>query len=434
MIPARLETRLCEVLHKQFRIPPQSAPLTMQRKLSPPSPMPPAAPFLSKKTNRPDRIVPDRSIFVNSYANHKILGLVIPFLIASLLSSSDNLGNRLCAQSPTPPSAFPPDEESTAYLQAKEKLGASSRIVWGEAGPTSLDRWQARSSVEFEGVIVAWETDQLTLVKKNGTGTTTLPGDLLVGITPGWKSPAFERTHQLWLNKDFPAVISSGQKALAEREIPRWQQRLLVTEMIESAVAINQLAVACRIFQALGDDPIPELLLSRIPLPWSTELDHVPPALASEASVWMNHDTPSLRLLGASWSLTGPNRLEAVEKLKELGKLREQTKPTHRLIATYALVQLWRTAPEDTILSSELDHWIQLRDSLPIPMQAGPTVLLATRLEQANQFELALAEWLRILALHADRPAMAKLAQTRSTTLAKQIATLNAQGQPRPNQ
>jgi hypothetical protein len=60
--------------------------------------------------------------------------------------------------------------------------------------------------------------------------------------------------------------------------------------------------------------------------------------------------------------------------------------------------------------------------------------LLATRLEQANQFELALAEWLRILALHADRPAMAKLAQTRSTTLAKQIATLNAQGQPRPNQ
>jgi hypothetical protein len=55
-------------------------------------------------------------------------------------------------------------------------------------------------------------------------------------------------------------------------------------------------------------------------------------------------------------------------------------------------------------------------------------------LEQANQFELALAEWLRILALHADRPAMAKLAQTRSTTLAKQIATLNAQGQPRPNQ
>lgn len=396
--------------------------------------MPSDAAFLSKRTNRPVRIVPYRSIFVNSNATHTSLGLVFPLLVASLLFSSATLGNRLCAQNPPPPSAFSPNEESPAFLQAKEKLGASSRIVWAEAGPSSLDRWQARSLVELEGVIVAWEPEQLTLVKRNGTGTTTLPGDLLVGITPGWKSPAFESTHQLWLNKDFTAVITSGQKALAEREIPRWQQRLLVTEMTESAVAINQLAVACRIFQALGVDPIPELLLSRIPLPWANELDNVPPAVASEASVWMNQEAPTLRLLGASWSLTGPNRLEAVEKLKELAKLKEQTKPNHRLIATYAQVQLWRTAPVDNIVSKELESWIELRDSLQIPTQAGPTALLATRLEQAKEFELALAEWHRILCLHADRPALAKLAQTRSNTLSKQIATLKAIGQPQPNQ
>jgi len=358
--------------------------------------------------------------------------MALAILVTSLIGLSGNPGNTLCAQNPPPSGILPPAEESAAFLQAKEKLGASSRIVWGEVGPSSLDRWQAKSLVEFDGVIVAWEPEQLILVKRNGTGTTTLPGDLLVGITPGWKSPAFERTHQLWLNKDFPKVITSGQMALAEREIPRWQQRLLVTEMIESAVAINQLAVACRIFQAIGDDPIPDLLLSRIPLPWSTELDNVPPAVASEASVWMSKDAPALKLLGATWSLTGPNRLEAVEKLKELAKLNDQAKPTHRLIATYAQAQLWRTTPVDDIVSKDLESWIQLRDSLQIPTQAGPTALLATRLEQANQIELALAEWLRILSLHSDRPSIAKTAQARSNALAKQIAALNAAAQPQP--
>lgn len=360
--------------------------------------------------------------------------MALAILVASLISFSGMLRNTLCAQNLPPSAALPPTEESAAFLQAKEKLGAPSRIVWGEAGSSSLDRWQAKSLVEFDGVIVAWEPEQLTLVKRNGTGTTTLPGDLVVGITPGWKSSAFESTHQLWLNKDFPKVITSGQMALAEREIPRWQQRLLVTEMIESALAINQPAVACRIFQAIVDDPIPDLLFSRIPLPWSTELDNVPPAVASEASVWMNKEAPALKLLGATWSLTGPNRLEAVEKLKELTKLKDQAKPTHRLIATYAQIQLWRTTPVDNVVSIELESWIQLRDSLQIPTQAGPTALLATRLEQANQIELALAEWLRILSLHSDRPSIAKTAQARSNALAKQLATLDATKQTSPNQ
>jgi len=452
MVPMQLVLKLCGALWKQFRFPSQPAPNTMPRKRLPHDTAPPAGQTtgreiptwklrtkmlptqeigcrhsLNRKTNRCSRIVPDGSIFVNSNAGRQVRTMIVALVVANLLCGLNASQNQLWAQNS--PSPSPPGnsiQESPVFVEAKEKLGAPSRFVWAEGGSSSLDRWQARSLLELDGVIVSWETDQLLLVKPNGVGTTTLPGDLLVGITPGWKSPSFERTHQLWLNKEFAKVISSGQSALAEREIPKWQQRLLVTEMIESAMALNQTTVAARIFQALGNEPIPELLLSRIPLPWSTELDHVPPAVATEASVWMNKESPSLKLLGAAWSLTGPNRLEAVEVLKDLAKLKEQSKPTYRLIASYAQVQLWRTIPEDTILSKELDNWYQLRDSLQIPLQAGPTALLATRLEQANQPELALAEWLRILTLHSDRAAIANLAQTHSKALAKKLQPPNS--------
>ena len=346
-------------------------------------------------------IVSDRRMFVNSYARFAAYLLVILWLEQPAFTQNPESGQGSTAT------------RTRAFQEATERLGPSSKLVWAEPGSSSLERWNARSLLEIEGVIVSWEPKQLVLHKAEASGATTFPGDLVVGITPSWKSEAYSQAHQSFVERDFQKMIQQGQAALAQREIPRWQQRVLASEMVEASMAIDQFAIAAKVFSAISEEPSPALLFSRIPLPWTDELERVTPAFAADAASWMDKESSAIKLLGAAWSLSGSQRLRAVEELKSL----TQSKDT--LIADYAAVQLWRLAPADQILSSELDRWIEVRDSLILPLQAGPTALLATRLEQIGKVELALAEWLRILTLHSDRVSLVAKAKKRSDAISK---------------
>lgn len=304
-------------------------------------------------------------------------------------------------------------EGSEFFREAVEKIGPPSQFVWGEAGDHSLNRWQARSQIDLRGVVVSWDSDKLVLIKPDGNGPTNLPGDLVMGFEPAWKSAAYGQVDELFKQQRFREVLQQGQSALSEPGIPRWQQRALVARMVDSAVAIPQYATAGRIFKALAQESPPDLLLSRIPLPWSDELIGVTPSLTQEALGWLDSEIPSLQLLGASWLLGGEHRLKAIEKLKLLSS------GGAGLIPAYSKVQLWRLASPEEILSEKYSDWVALRDGLSLPLQAGPTMLLAHRLEQANQPKLAIAEWLRVASMHSDRYHLAVKAQQRGIDAAK---------------
>jgi len=130
---------------------------------------------------------------------------------------------------------------SPVFQEATQRLGPSSKLVWAEPGSSSLERWTARSLIEIEGVVVSWDPKQLVVLKADASGPTTFPGDLVVGITPGWKSEAYSQAHQSFVVRDFQKMIQQGQAALAQREIPRWQQRVLASEMVEASMAISLL-------------------------------------------------------------------------------------------------------------------------------------------------------------------------------------------------
>ncbi len=307
-----------------------------------------------------------------------------------------------------------PKVESTEYYrQAAQRLGPASKVVWTEPGENSLDRWNPRVQIEVQGVVVSWDTDKLILVKPDGNGPTNFPGDLVIGIDPQWKSPAYAQVHQKYLQHQYREVLQQGQTALSLTEIPRWQQRLLVGEMVEAAVSIQQYATAGRVFKVIAQDSPPDLLMSRIPLPWADEIGSVTPGLIQESLSWMESENPILQLLGAAWLAGTQHRLTAIEKLKSLGS------NSSSRVSEYAKVQLWRTTPPEEILSQKIQQWIDLRDRLSIPLQAGPTALLAYRLEQTNNPNLAIAEWLRVASLHSDRYHLVELANRRSLDLAK---------------
>ena len=306
-------------------------------------------------------------------------------------------------------------QDTEYYLQAVERLGPASKLVWSEPGDNSLDRWRSRSLIDVQGVVVSWEIDKLVLIKPDSKGPTNFPGDLVVGIEPNWKAEPYAQVHQLFVQRNFRQVLQKGQTALGLSEIPKWQQRLLVSEMVDSAAAIEQFSVAARIFKVLAEDPCPELLMSRIPLPWSDEWNRLTPAWTQEVFELMSSQTPSMRLLGASWSLGGPHRLEAIEVLKSLAK------SDTAWIAAYSTIQLWRLSLPEEILSARIEEWIAQRDELPVPLQAGPTMLLAHRLEQANQPKLAIAQWLRVASMHQDRYHLAEQAMGKGIDAARKL-------------
>ena len=311
----------------------------------------------------------------------------------------------------------PNDREGSSqyFQQAVEKMGPASSFVWAEPGDNSLASWNARSLLEGQGVIISWEPDKLVVVKPDANGPTTYPGDLVVGLTPTWKSAAYAQVHELHRKGRFQEVLQKGQAALANPDVPRWQQRALVTEMVDAAVSLRQYGVASKIFRVLAQDTPPNLLLAHIPIPWSDELLQVPPSLAQDALEWIKESNPAMQLLGASWLLGGEHRLAAIETLRQLSK------NSSELVAGYSKSQLWRTSPPDQILSQNLTEWNTIKESLPIPAQAGPSMLLGYRLEQAGELRLAIAEWIRIATLHQDRYDLFQQALQRASNAAKRL-------------
>lgn len=292
----------------------------------------------------------------------------------------------------------PPDAQGSAlFLQAEERLGPESKLQWMELGDTSLMRWDPRQTIAYQGVVAEWDASKLVLVRRDATGPTTVPGDQVIGIEPGWKQEEFATVHKAFVLRQFSDVLRNGQSALKLQNVPRWQQRLLVSEMVQSASALGQWPVAGKVYGYLAQDDPPLLLKASIPLPWSDEALKAGKSMRDAAEEWIGSDNKLMQLLGASWLLGSDKNATAIETLKQLAN--EKTP----MVAAYAKSQLWRTVLPSEIVSNHLASWIEQRDSMPLTMQPGPTMLLAHRLEQAGEWKLAVVEWLRIASLFGDR-------------------------------
>jgi hypothetical protein len=342
---------------------------------------------MKSRVNPPDRtsfIVAQSRRFVNLAPSE-----IIKLLLASWIAGG--------AFHLLPAIAQEEDSSSELYRQALDKLGEESRITWLESGSLSLERWEPGRSIELRGVLVEWEPSRLVLIRKNAVGPTTFPGDQVIGIEAGWKEDSFAEVHRMFTDHRFAEVISQGQTVLKTPSIPRWQQRLIVAEMVQSACALGQWQVAGKIYNVLAQDTAPLLLRAVIPLPWSDELLTAGKGLRESASDWIKKSEPEMQLLGASWLIGSDQNGLAIETLRNLAN------DGSPLVSNYAQAQLWRTVPPSEIESTHHGKWVAVRDKMAISMQAGPTMLLAHRLDQAGAWELAVAEWLRIASLHGDR-------------------------------
>ena len=281
--------------------------------------------------------------------------------------------------------------------RAEEKFGKDSRIWFSEPGDKSLARWDPPELFEDLGIILEWNAKNLVLLRPEAKRETTISGDFVVRIEPSWTEPG-EKIHRLFEQRQFPLVLTQGSEAIKQGKMPQLQQLLILADMVESQSAIGKPHLAGRLFVSLAKVNPPQLLLATIPLPWGNEsMQSDLPNVQPLAENWLIDANESLQLLGAAWLLSGQKRSIAIESLENLANSKSS------LVSAYAKAQLWRTVPPAEILSDRYPKWLGERDRLLLPIQAGPTMLLAERLAQAGQPVLAISEWLRIATLHGDR-------------------------------
>ncbi len=339
------------------------------------------------------------------------LSLVILPLLIAFLSPSLSYGQvqRSVEEKVTP--------ETPLYQQAIERFKGPSRIYFADSDKTGLDRWSSPKSTIETSVILDWNDKELVVIRRDGHDKTVIPAARVVRIEPLWENELVESLHLDFVEGRFQEAISKGTKILGSNaevsSTPRWQQRLAIAELIESSVALGRWERGTLLYLSLAKSQSPPLLLASIPVPWSTSSAEIRDRFKIQemARGWIQEPRESLQLLGAAWLIDTDQRSDAVRVLNQLVRNAEE-----RWVKVYAEAQLWRTFAPNEMHSERLFQWTSLRDSLPLPYQAGPTSLLADKLQGAGN-ERALEEWMRVVLLHPERPYLFSRAHSASVAL-----------------
>lgn len=281
---------------------------------------------------------------------------------------------------------------ATIFGQASQRQPAQDTFMITPSLPKNIDVWDVLSEDRLEGQIE--EFDYKSIRFNDGQKVRDLPSDRVTAVYPQWRTDEAKQAHQLFSERRYRAAIPKMKVAIAG-QIPVWQQRMLIAELIDCVAALGVPHEAGRLFlESLAPYQPPVMLYAVLPLNWTT--DEPDAATRNAAIQWLDGESETAQLLGASWLLLGDKANAAQARLAQLQKSKLA------VIAVLAVAQSWRLTPPSTTME-KLVGWLDFRDRQLRPLQIGPTEFLADRLHRIGQADLAVGQWSRIASLHTDR-------------------------------
>ncbi|MGN6547390.1 MAG: hypothetical protein ACTHK7_20225 [Aureliella sp.] len=283
---------------------------------------------------------------------------------------------------------------------------SQDRVIYGPALPRAVNPWNPPPAITLLGKIE--KLDQQALEMRTAEGKThKLTSDRIEHIEVAWDSPAAAAAHARFAEQHYAEALKENDEILRAGGIPRWQQCILLSELVESAEAVGKPELAGKLFLLLMQQSPPDFLVATIPLNWTSR--ELTPPLEKAAREWLVQSDDYAGLLGASWLLLTDQSDAAKQRLQKI-----QASPS-KLLQRLAAMQLWRATPP-SLTTGEMGRWLQARDSLLLPLQLGPSEFMAERFARVDKTDLAIGEWLRIAANHRQHPhrAAAALEQART--------------------
>ncbi len=260
-------------------------------------------------------------------------------------------------------------------------------------GPAErLDAWSERETMVLRGRVKQFDAEKLVMSLPDGSDR-TIDSPQISRIVPAWQNEAARSTHQLLGEKKYIEAAKAVPAAL-NSNLVRWQQRLLIADLVQAVAALGDQPKASDYFLSLANSKAPLLLYSYMPLCWTAQ--EPSPELTESARKWLTSSDDVARLLGASWLLFGDQQQSAAQALKQLQGSQDSA------VAHMAIAQSWRLVPPPQTLAS-LPKWLEFRDKLIPPLQLGPTELIADRLMRVGETDLAIGQWMRIASMHPEQ-------------------------------
>jgi hypothetical protein len=291
------------------------------------------------------------------------------------------------------------------YKKALETFAGPSSVTISLANRSDLGMWTPPEMRQESGIILDWNEDKLLILRPSDHEPTSIITGTVLRVEHTFRNPNAQKLHESYLAQRFGEVIPLAGKVIGSKaEAPplsRWEQKMVLAMVVESCRNNKRWEAGCTLFSSLAKQSPPALLAASIPIPWFDSTAEIPDrnALRTQSQTWINDPNEYLQLMGASWSLDGDQRTDAIMKLKALAKSSKTS-----LISDYASAQLWRTIPPNEFVNTQqVERNVALRDRMFLGAQAGPTLLLAERFNKAGATELALREWTRLVVLHPDQ-------------------------------
>ncbi len=208
--------------------------------------------------------------------------------------------------------------ENESGIAVQAKVG-NSRCWLANPTPNVLQKWLPLELSAIEGEILEINRDEIVYVADGETQMRKVPGDQVVAIDVDWGSEEAKLAHEAYLSRDYAKSFELARKAI-NSGILRWQQRIMVSEMVVASRLQGRWSTSGKVFLTLAAQSPPTIHFASIPLIWEQqELDRSALELAKE---WMTKDEEEARLIAASWLLSGNARGQATQVLEELNKSR----------------------------------------------------------------------------------------------------------------
>lgn len=213
--------------------------------------------------------------------------------------------------------------------------------------------------------------------------------------TPDDQIKALALYDQRQFSAALPAIVKAVSEPQNGQRAPVWRQQWLSMLAARAAMHGNRGSVAIELVRQLDQRPLPAMTLGLLPIvwDWSDTSALVQPAVKAAGS-----DSLAVKLVAASWLMRSQDYRDAAKSA--LQRLAAQTqRPT---IATLAKQLLWQLKTPVQI-QSDFESWETEVEALPMPLQTGPIIGLATTLRRMGQNE-ASQRWSKALELAAPAP------------------------------
>ena len=263
------------------------------------------------------------------------------------------------------------------------------------------------------GSIAEWKGHQIVLVA-NGRER-KIDSRTVVDISTNWPSD-LQRARELASDHDYVSAAKKFQSAILQED-RLWVQQLILAELIEVYDAQELPNEAIQAFLRMVAKDSESRFFSLIPLSWSTGGIRNPPEAMTQQ--WIQSKSKILKLIGASWRLSGAKRKEAIETLQSLAN------DTDLRIAQLATTQLWRTQLF-TATQVDTERWSRQMDQIQVELRAGPLFLLGEAYQKTGQDIEARLSWMKIPILYPEKKSLAAFALFRCASLLENSSSQNS--------